>query len=170
MKKTNEIININEFSKLEKVVSSSENFLNKISNAYFKPKSFEKWGNGKVYEILGIKQVKKVVVGTIGKYFKQFNENLYLKEPEDKDGYFIRKPDLDSLKSFERGTRVNEKIHNLGIGVGSLGLATSLYLDLPEGVLVSGTFLLLNSYLTMLQRYNRTKVQKLIDKKQNRDY
>lgn len=42
----------------------------RLSDAYFVPKNFEKHGNGKIYEQLGIKTYQKIVLETAGKLLK----------------------------------------------------------------------------------------------------
>ncbi|MBI4448178.1 hypothetical protein HY643_04300 [Candidatus Woesearchaeota archaeon] len=130
----------------------------KITEWYFEPKSFEK--SGKLYEYLGIKYFKKLVMGTTGKLRKMLGDG---KEPSN---YFIgEKRNSESLKQFEKGSRLNERIHGpLTLFFLPL-LAYSLGEDHYGTAIFNGLNILLNGYLTMLQRYNRARVYNVLERR-----
>ena len=64
---------------------------------YFRPNRIERWKNGKLYEILGIKNVKKVCV--------------YIGNAFGWDNYFIGDRSAEGLRAYEKRTRISEAIH-----------------------------------------------------------
>lgn len=154
---------IPEYSQLERDVSTAskddKNLFKKVADAYFKPKSFER--SGKLYENLGVRYIKKAIMGTIGKVFR--------KRGLDKNAstYFLgNSSDLDSLREYEKGTRINELVHVPQMIGSAVGLARSISEDNYVAAAVLGTFLVLNASSTMLQRYNRAKVEKIVQHKE----
>ena len=69
----------------------------------FRPKHFEQWRDGRIYEWLGVRTAKKVarVVG----------RRLFRLGPKVDNTYFISDPSTDGLRAFERRTQWNEVMH-----------------------------------------------------------
>ena len=150
----------NRLSDLEKELSSenSLSFFQKVADLYFKPKSFER--SGKLYESLGAKQFKKLLMGAIGGLL---GGGGYA------SNYFIGKErSVKAIKKFERCTRINETIHLPATIILSYALIGNL---VKENYLMAAAdvfFGLLNGYPLILQRYNRARVYNVLEKKENR--
>ena len=136
----------------------SESFLGRIADVYYKPKSFEK--SGRLYEALGVKYVQKAVMGTFGKIFRKAGFG------DIAGPYFIGEtPDLSSLKTYEYWTKFNETIHAVPLIWYTNGLIHDFGKDIPSDVIDALGILSLGA-LTMLQRYNRARVEKVIEWKE----
>ncbi len=134
----------------------------KITDLYFAPKSFEK--DGRVYEFLGVKYAQRIVMATAGKLRRKKDEGC-------PSNYFIGKnPHLESLMIFERGTRFNETTHAPVVLLETCCLAATLSqenMNYTSVGVITGA-LILNFYLTILQRYNRARVYNVIEKMKNK--
>ena len=111
------------------------------SHYYLKPREFER---GRFYEYLGVKGFKKLLMNTLGRFVKSNYSNSY---------YIGSERNIDSLLSFEKYARFNEKVHLLGSFFSFAGLFGDNYFPL-----ISGLFLALNVYCCLVQRYNRARV------------
>ncbi|MCK4650444.1 hypothetical protein KAT36_04410 [Candidatus Pacearchaeota archaeon] len=158
--KTKELSIIEDISNLENKINYKTNeksFVETSADWYFAPKSFER--SGKLYEILGVRQFKKLAMGTLGKLRKRGGDG------EEPSNYFIgRKRDLSSLKKFEIGTRINETIHAPFTIYFGHKLIESLGENNYGVAIISGIGLLTNGYCTMLQRYNRGRIYNTLNK------
>ncbi|MCX6749148.1 MAG: hypothetical protein NTW17_00170 [Candidatus Pacearchaeota archaeon] len=152
-------IPIEELSGLERKLDISSAVRN-LTDSYFRPKSFEKRGNGLVYRMLGVKYIQKFIMETVGKAFRLMSMD------DEASSYFIgEKINLKSLKDYEFGTRVNEVIHApFTVFFGYL-LLNDLNDGNPTKLALDGLGLLINSSCTMLQRYNRARVQNVVQKR-----
>ena len=125
----------------------------KVLDFYFRPKSFEKWKGGKIYEFLGVGMFRKVVVG-FGRFFGLGNIKG--------NNYFICDTSTDGLRAFEKKTRRNEAMH---FPVTIL-LTYWIFVALAEGryaTIYVGAFVwFFNAYPAMLQRYNRVRIENAI--------
>ncbi|MSR86269.1 hypothetical protein EXS74_02645 [Candidatus Woesearchaeota archaeon] len=104
------ITGIRDMSSLERdryqsEVNKPQTLGQKLSDLYFEPKFFEK--NGRLYECLGVRYIKKGIIGTVGILHKKCGEHRYA------SSYFVGQEDrsVDALKEFENGTRFNESVH-----------------------------------------------------------
>ncbi len=70
---------------------------------YFRPKRFERWGEGRVYEWLGVRPFKKVVV-LVGRRLLGLGREV-------DNSYFISDRSAEGLRAFERRTRTSEALH-----------------------------------------------------------
>ncbi|MBI1934982.1 hypothetical protein HYS31_00940 [Candidatus Woesearchaeota archaeon] len=125
-----------------------------ISDFYFEPKSFEK--NGKLYEQLGVKQFKKKLIQALD--IIHGKENNYYRRRYNE----VRsKPTLLSLSG---GMRCAELLHLALEFV--FAYAALDYADKGDYFYasLSGAAGIVNTYLLILQRYNRFRVYDLIDK------
>jgi hypothetical protein len=142
-------IRLNVDEQLKRAPNFAMGFLDsKIGDLYFKTKKFEKG----LYEKLGVKYFKKLFMATIGRAFRLVGAD---KIPSP---YFMSsKPDRRFLEFTEKGTRYNECLHTIGAPLGIYAIPI-----LPvEGI----AFTILNTYLIMMQRHNRTRFEKILAKK-----
>lgn len=136
---------------------TDKSFIEKSTDWYFAPKSFER--SGKLYEALGVRPFKKLVMGTFGKLHKilgadKTGSNYFIGQDRSKRG----------LKKFEAETRFNEFVHAPFTAYCGYKLAEDLGNNNYSGAIVDGIGLLINGYCTMLQRYNRARVYNTLDK------
>jgi hypothetical protein len=124
-----------------------------VLNFYFRPKSIERWKDGRIYEFLGVGMFRKVVVG-FGHFFRL--ENI------KGNNYFICDTSTEGLRAFEKKTRRNEAMH---FPVTIL-LTYWIFVALAEGryaTIYVGAFVwFFNAYPAMLQRYNRVRIENVI--------
>jgi len=144
---------------LESVDLDSRSLGQKAKDLYFKPKGVEKWKNGRIYELLGVKKFKKLceyIGHKVGK------DNTY------ENNYFIWDRSPEGLKSFEKKTRFNEAVHLIPTAFCTL-TAIGMY---ATGETDSGIFqtalAVLNSYPVILQRYNRTRIENVLDRMESK--
>jgi len=145
-------------------VSDSDNrrFLDRMTDWYFRPKSFEKWENGKVYETLGIKHLKKLCAETYRKLVKRSTGS---DRASFKNNYLIWNFSKEGLKKFDYQTRMNEAIHILPTAIFS-GLTANYLSEGKYGMaaLETGLNLALGIGPLLLQRYNRARLHNVIDR------
>ncbi|VVB77846.1 Uncharacterised protein [uncultured archaeon] len=138
-------------------LKDNRSIVRKCLEAYFEPKSFEKWQNGRVYEWLGIKYFQKAYLATFGKI-------------ANPSGKWIDDKSTESLKSYIAGTRALELAH-IGLAgfflAGDLIIASNSENNNSLGGFLRGCAvnLAINLYPIILQRYNRTRVQTVLDNK-----
>jgi hypothetical protein len=134
-----------ELTRLEKKLDSTEvdtsSFRQKAKDWYFEPKAIEKWGNGRVYELLGVRIFKKLLTN-----FSFYKRKVKTQENLD---------DLDSMLNL------SELVHSPSTiifgGAAAFDLSNENYINAA----VKGIAFLINAYCTMLQRYNRIKTKGL---------
>ncbi len=126
-----------------------------VLDLYFKPKSFEK--SGRVYEALGVRRFKKFMFN--GDYM---NALLRKANPNHK---LIK--DKSSARSWEMFTRIYESVH---VGIGSLMLSRIIDRladgDYEGAAINTAINTVINVYPIMLQRYNRARIYKVLDRTQ----
>jgi len=123
---------------------------------YFKPKNFEK--SGKLYEMLGVRQFKKLI-STVEKYVRK---PLKAKKSSSHT-YYLKERTIKGIKKFESGSRITETVHTIAFGA----LALLAYSRDPENLLSpyewSGN-VFINFYPIILQRYNRARIYNTVEK------
>lgn len=133
----------------------------KVKEAYFRSRDFE--GKGGIYESLGVKFIQKMVMNTAGKIGKMGGLHRCA------NTYFLADGrSLVNLETYRKGTRLNETLHGIQIPLNLLWIAGYLA---DEKYVCSGIwagFLVLNASMVMLQRYNRARVEKVIERRLNR--
>ena len=147
---------------LERELDSTESveysgLMQKAIDWYLEPKSIEKWRNGKVYELLGIKKFKKLLTNlAFYKRVVRTHDNL---------------DSLDSLLNF------SELVHSPpAVFFWGMTIASSLSNENYAGAfaILGGIGFLTNAYCTMLQRYNRIKTnrirRRMEERKRTKDY
>lgn len=155
----------NQISDLEKELyqesleeTDNRGFLNRMTDWYFRPKSFER--SGKLYETLGIKRVKKVC-DLIGK--------LVGENPTIPNNYRLWDKTKEGLKKFDYKTRMTEALHTFfGASSATLGAGEVMDGDVG-GSIFMGVVLGVNVYASMLQRYNRARLHNVIDRMEEKD-
>ena len=116
----------------------------RISEWYFRPKTFEL--GGRLHVWLGVGLFKKGLMG------------LAKPAPGSKEsGYWMASRDEEGLLAFERRTRRNEIVHLLVLLPAIVGL---IFAGAGYPLLFAVLFLIiaLNFYLILLQRYNRIRL------------
>ncbi len=129
-------------------ISDLEGFLQKASDRYFEPKSFEK--DGRIYEKLGVKIFKRAYVDFINKHF-----NLGI----------LRGRDDRSLEKCIKYTKKYERVHTFGLLPFYTAFTAFDLLDkdyVGAGVWTAFN-LLINIYPIMLQRYNRGRLYNTLE-------
>ena len=128
-----------------------------IVDSYFTPKGFEK--SGKFYERFGIRTFKRYIP-TSG--------DIIMKRRGEK---WIEGSDYEKLKLMERYTKVMETIH---LAEGLITLVPAAWIALDNNILIAslltGANIATNLYPIMLQRYNRNRLYRVMDKAQNRHF
>jgi hypothetical protein len=153
----NEDDNLNKYSEN---ISKTEKttFADKFENWYFEIKPFEK--NGKVYEYLGVQYFRKLVMGPIRKKLRKWDIG------EEQSNYRIGKnTSIEKMLEYEKKNLSNEKIHFNNSQFGGFIVATGLITGVWPASILGGAFMLADIYCVMLQRYNRARLQNIIEKK-----
>lgn len=122
---------------------------------YFDPKPWER--TGKIYEALGIRGFKRLIPDT---------GDLRSRKVKKETGKYlwINSREYGELFHHERQTRINESIH-LTFLFGTyplmeMGFAANPWL----GAGISAINLVVNAYPLMLQRYNRSRLYRAMEK------
>lgn len=135
---------------------NNKTILQKLGNLYFEPFSVERWNQGRIYELLGIKPFKKLVL-KFGDIVGMGRHNVYKRAVYQ----------LNSKKKLARiecNTILSEIIHG-PFGVYCLySTIEDIAQENYTHAATIGTIGLVNIYLSMLQRYNRVRVQSLSQK------
>ena len=155
----------NQISDLERELYQDEvskldnrRFLDRMTDRYFRPKSFER--SGKLYESLGVRGLKKVC-DLIGK--------IHGKNPTYKQNYKLWDKTKEGLKKFDYQTRMNEAIHTFfGAYSATFGAGDVMDGDVG-GSIFWGVLFGINVYASMLQRYNRARLYNVIDRIEERE-
>ena len=126
----------------------------KALDLYFRPKRVEKWKEGRLYELLGIKMVKKVCVYIGRKFGWEF--------------YFIGDRSQEGLMAYEKRTRINEAKHSPLAVLLTYEIISVFVEGNYAGVLIVGPIWLLKALPAALQRYNRVKVNSVLHRMASR--
>ena len=126
----------------------------KVMDLYFRPKRIEKWKNGRLYELLGIKIFKKVCV--------------YIAHQFGWDSYFIGDGSQEGLKAYEKRTRISEAIHSPITILLTYQIISYLVEGRYVGAAIIGPFWFLSALPTALQRYNRVRVGSVLHRMASR--
>ncbi|MBT5021289.1 hypothetical protein HOK51_04705 [Candidatus Woesearchaeota archaeon] len=146
--------NINDVSKTklrQKIKSSSSKYAEK----YFRPKSIERWKDGRIYEGLGVHYFKKIVP-TGGEYVSKLFNIHPIRNAKTKE---------EGLRQYEPITRIFESIHTPAViimaALAAGFIQTGSFKIAAYGTLIN---LAINIYPVMLQRYNRARIYNELDK------
>lgn len=154
-------------SGLERELESTEvddrGFWQKADDWYSEPKGIERWGDGKVYELLGVKPYKRVLTDLMIK----INGG---KKPHRVSNYFIWDTSKKGLKEFEERTRFNEGIHiSGGLLTGAFAALTFTILDYPILGTIPALLTVTQAYCIMIQRYNRVRIYNILERIEQTD-
>lgn len=144
---------------LDNYVSSDEDvdrvFAKKCLDIYFEPKGFEKWKGGRVYEWLGIGYLQKT-----------FDKYIIPSSVKGKNTtWTVGKPNKENLKKFKSASLINETVHSLAALPAVILIPPNLYEGNYLTTLGISLIALPSIALSLLQRYNRARVQNVLDKK-----
>jgi len=150
------INNIEQQENLETPPSWFSDTVSKLADMWFDPKSFE---SKELYENLGIRKFKKYL--PTGELTSKLVWKLTKKNAFIKDG------SLESLKSYEKYTRIYETIHLTFIPLMTASMVMSLKAgNIADAAIVAGINTIVNVYPVLLQRYNRGRLYEVIKKKE----
>ena len=128
--------------------------LEKALDLYFRPTRLERWQNGRVYELLGIRVFKRLVVA--------LGTSVFGLDGKSSNRYFISDISAQGLRAYERKTRVNEAIHGPVALFLTLGVIRALVEhNYATAAVVAGVWLL-NGLPAALQRYNRVRIESIL--------
>ena len=144
---------------LESVDLDSRSLGQKAKDLYFKPKGIERWKNGRIYEWIGVKKFKKLCE-YIG--HKVGINNTY------QNNYFIWDRSPEGLRAFEKKTRFNEAVHLIPTTFCILAAVGMYATGKTDSGIFQTTLAVLNSYPVILQRYNRTRIENILDRMKSR--
>jgi len=126
---------------------------------YFSPKSFERWKNGRIYEIVGVGEYKKFLP-TGGDYVARWIGFKPISDASSTE---------NGLRFYERFTRICESIHTIALPIYTIPIILSFYCgDLKSATGILLLNLAINGYPIMVQRYNRTRIYNALDKIESR--
>lgn len=126
---------------------------NSPDNLYFKPNIIEKWGNGKIYELLGVKPFQRIWGNDPAYHHITFHNIMKAQDRKS------------ALKDFEKSTRQAESIRLAGVAmVGVFSVPFYLLEPIAGYYIFFAINLVANFYPIISMRYNRVKVYNLIDK------
>lgn len=132
-----------------------------IFDWYFVPKNFEV--SGALYRALGVGIFGQAVRATAGRFV------LQLRPKKELYAYFVVSPrSIESISRTERWSRFNETVHLLFLLFCIVMAVILLRGGQSGGGTIMVLFGLLNFHLTMLQRYNRTRLYRMISLQQAR--
>ena len=128
---------------------------------------FPESGNNKTnlgfYKLLGIPLLKKIIMGSIGKFVLRFNRR------EDMPSYFVGFPfNSSSLELTLKWSYFNEVVHILLILLTAVIGYFFLQKEYTGGALFMGIVILLNIGLALLQHLNRIRIHQTIKHLENR--
>ncbi|HLC52822.1 MAG TPA: hypothetical protein VJI98_06260 [Candidatus Nanoarchaeia archaeon] len=158
------IAGIRDMSPLEResylsTINNPKGLIQMMSDVYFEPKSFER--SGRLYESLGVRYFKKLVMGTMGRLGKKIGKHRFA------NNYFLGQEDrsVDALKRFDTGTRFNEGVHLFFSLYSSIDAAYNFIVDKPGVAMFMAGLTIFNASSIMLQRYNRARIYNTIEQK-----
>lgn len=127
----------------------------KIAAAWFDPKSFEEHPG--LYEKLGVRTFKR---------FMPTGDFFYMSAWKKLTGFeMVTLQSPQTLRNMEIFTRVYEAIHLTGFAVMSTEIGIFLaHQDIKPAVVAGALNTLMNVYPIMVQRYNRARLYRVINK------
>jgi hypothetical protein len=126
-----------------------------LLDLYFRPKPFER--GGRLYERMGVLLLKRLVVW--------FGPMIGARRDRP-NGYFLWDRSAAGIRAFERQTRRSEAVHLIGVVLPVLSIASRLLGDSSEVgvVVVMSVIFVVNTPLVLLQRYNRARIYRLLER------
>ena len=123
----------------------------KALDLYFRPTRLERWQNGRVYELLGIRIFKRLVLA--------IGTNVFGLDGTSENRYFISAISAQGLRAYERRTRISEAIHGPVALFLTFGVIDALVEHRYATAAVVAGIALLNGLPAALQRYNRVRIE-----------
>lgn len=126
---------------------------------YYKPHFWEK--KGRVYKMLGIGLVKKFVPtggDRMVKHKRSINPDFHMQ------GFTLKTPSLEAMLQYEKYTRIHEATHVVGTAIGACLATASTFADNRLFLIATGIGTLANIYPVMLQRYNRERIYRVLER------
>jgi len=124
----------------------------RLSERYFRPRAFEL--GGRIYEWLGVVPFKRALMSLVKRDPRKPTPNAYV----------LAGRSLDDVRTFERRSRRNEIFHLIGVLVALL-LAALAAIARSWSISIAGVAILAaNFHCFILQRYNRIRVYRLLDR------
>lgn len=130
--------------------------MNKFASTYYRPKPFEYYGNDTIYDLIGIRLYKKYLPST-GDIVRQWRK---LKQID-----LNRADRFEELYRYEKKTRNYEWRHIFGIALSS-ALIPFIERELIwlDWLIIFLLNLVINIYPIFLQRYNRIRILKVLQR------
>lgn len=138
-------------------------FIEKVTDLYFRPKSFER--SGKIYEAIGIRSVKRLIVESWKKYRRFWG----MEKVESFDPYLLWDTSKKGLKKYNIVTKCIEGFHIGVIYICTSDIVNRISDGDVEKIILDGAGIIINTYLALLQRYNRARIYNVIDKIERRE-
>jgi len=138
----------------------SQTLTQKMAEWYFTPNKIERWRNGRMYELLGVRWYKDHM---------PIQENDRALRKKGIRPIFV----LDSLESgleeWEKRTRGFEKMHGVS-GIILAVLTNPLIISGHYEIATMNTLLnvIINFYPVLTQRYNRARIYNILEKREGR--
>jgi glycosyl-4,4'-diaponeurosporenoate acyltransferase len=134
-----------------------KNVMENIANWYFTPFNFEKFHNGRIYELLGVR-LFKYFLPTGGDLVQRWTGIHEIRGGADTD-----------LSRYEPVTRFREMAHVIGAAMTtSLTIAAFALNSISVASFSIGVNLFVNIYPIMVQRYNRTRINSILLRREER--
>jgi hypothetical protein len=118
-----------------------------VAKWWFRPHAIEQ--DGEIYRPLGVRFAKRLLLATLGRL--------------PRTNYRLEGSDIESLKTFDKWTIVGEAYH-LALCLVFFGAVVWVFTQgrVPYQLMIMGC--LLNVYLVLLQRYNRGRLRRVIQR------
>ncbi len=155
--------NLEEREILQNSPIKKKSFLRTATDLFFEPKPWERWQNGRMYELLGINIFRKYLLGPWVRFTRWRNPNK-----QKTDTYFIGdRKSLENIKSYINKARINEVVHSSGAIIMLHSFLDQLHKGFSEGdcfwTITSSAAYLFNAYLSLNQRYIRARCYDVIE-------
>jgi hypothetical protein len=124
-------------------------YFRRLANWWFRPRAFEQ--SGACYRFLGVPIFKKMLMVIVGGRKSRLS-------------YGLEGRGMQSVENFERWTRIFE-VYHLILGAFITAIVIKLFLGshhISLELVIAGS--ILNLYLVLLQRYNRARIRRAIDR------
>ena len=136
-----------------------KSILKSITDAYFAPKSWERWKNGRMYEWFGVHIYKKFLP-TYGDYVTRWLNYHPIASGNRKR----------NLRRYNYAYRVHETIHAVGLFFGMQSISYALEQgDHKSALFIGALNTLVNIYPIFTQRYNRARIYNILEKYEKRN-
>ncbi|MCB0352656.1 MAG: hypothetical protein KDD64_04000 [Bdellovibrionales bacterium] len=151
----------NRLNFVDRIIGGAE----KLATRYFKLFPWEKIGDGKIYEHLGIRTFKKYLPTTGDLMTRYFWKPILGEGMIEAGGTRQTSRARDALELHYRRTYTYESIHLAFLLFSAPQISTFFFRgDIKGGLILTGLQALVNLYPIMLQRYNRARLDRVLEK------